>query len=478
MSDGYGRSATSPISADQGVRLIVWTCLEEGVTDRRQIAYVLATAQHESLGFSRLEEDYGRKQAVTLGYHGGEDYFGRGYVHLTHDINYRSLGRAVGLGERLVDEPSLASDPRTAAQVLVVGMRDGLFVPGHGLARYVDGEQADYPGARRIVNGRDRAEDIARLAVDWEARVDDLVDSVRRDGVDLTPTPDHRDHTVLRRGDANAQVFALQQYLSALGMTDRSGRALSPDGDFGPATEQAVIRYKDEAGVDSAAGTVDQALFDQIRRRTLAAVPGFRLQTMDELHGPLNDGVLGTGDRGDAVADLQRQLRGLGATGGDGRLLDVSRRYDRDTRKAVAHFQRQVGLAPADGLADERTRDAINVRAVELGLPEAAEAMRRRERAHERADGEQPRHPAGPGNADGAMDLHSAHGASGPFADPILNRYYAAVRNGDAALANRVAFEFGRAPEGSLPAQGAGHMAEPDRTPSDPGAQVAQSLQR
>src|SRR5690606_29414622 len=198
-----------------------------------------------SLGFSRLEEDYGRKQAVTLGYHGGEDYFGRGYVHLTHDINYRSLGRAVGLGERLVDEPSLASDPRTAAQVLVVGMRDGLFVPGPGLARYVDGEQADYPGARRIVNGRDRAEDIAGPAVDWEARVDDLVDSVRRDGVDLTPTPDHRDHTVLRRGDANAQVFALQQYLSALGMTDRSGRALSPDGDFGPATEQAVIRYKD-----------------------------------------------------------------------------------------------------------------------------------------------------------------------------------------------------------------------------------------
>src|SRR5690606_34930898 len=111
MSDGYGRSATSPISADQGVRLIVWTCLEEGVTDRRQIAYVLATAQHESLGFSRLEEDYGRKQAVTLGYHGGEDYFGRGYVHLTHDINYRSLGRAVGLGERLVDEPSLAERP-------------------------------------------------------------------------------------------------------------------------------------------------------------------------------------------------------------------------------------------------------------------------------------------------------------------------------------------------------------------------------
>src|SRR5690606_36281236 len=121
--------------------------------------------------------------------------------------------------------PPWPSDPRTAAQVLVVGVRDGRLVPGHGLARYVDRQQADYPGAGRIVNGRDRAEDIARLAVDWEARVDDLVDSVRRDGVDLTPTPDHHDHTVLRRGDANAQVFALQQYLSALGMTDRSGRA-------------------------------------------------------------------------------------------------------------------------------------------------------------------------------------------------------------------------------------------------------------
>ncbi|WP_456999429.1 hypothetical protein [Luteimonas sp. A534] len=62
------------------------TCLEEGVTDERQIAYVLATAEHESRNFTSLEEDYGRKQAAVRGYKGGEregygsgeEYFGRG----------------------------------------------------------------------------------------------------------------------------------------------------------------------------------------------------------------------------------------------------------------------------------------------------------------------------------------------------------------------------------------------------------------
>lgn len=378
MSDGYGRSAASPITRDQAVRLIVRTCLEEGVTDQRQIAYVLATAEHESLNFTKPEEDYGRQQAARLGYQGGEDYFGRGYAHLTHRDNYQRLGEALGRGSELADNPALAADPETASRILVRGMRDGLFTEQR-LGQFINANNADYDGARAIVNGSDRAAHIAGLARGWEGNVADLVTSVQRDGVDLTPAaPAPAADATLRSGDANARAFEMQQYLAALNVTGPNGRAISPDGDFGPATEHAVRNYQRSAGITPQTGTVDQALMDRMRGEVLQADPNFRLKSITDLYGPLNDRVLNTGDRGDPVADVQRQLRGLGYRDDDG-LLDVTRRYDANTQAAVRRFQRDENIEPANGIADERTRDALNARAVERGLPEAAEAVRRRQ---------------------------------------------------------------------------------------------------
>lgn len=378
MSDGYGRSAASPITRDQAVRLIVRTCLEEGVTDQRQIAYVLATAEHESLNFTKPEEDYGRQQAARLGYQGGEDYFGRGYAHLTHRDNYQRLGEALGRGSELADNPALAADPETASRILVRGMRDGLFTEQR-LGQFINANNADYDGARAIVNGSDRAAHIAGLARGWEGNVADLVTSVQRDGVDLTPAASApAADATLRSGDANARAFEMQQYLAALNVTGPNGRAISPDGDFGPATEHAVRNYQRSAGITPQTGTVDQALMDRMRGEVLQADPNFRLKSITDLYGPLNDRVLNTGDRGDPVADVQRQLRGLGYRDDDG-LLDVTRRYDANTQAAVRRFQRDENIEPANGIADERTRDALNARAVERGLPEAAEAVRRRQ---------------------------------------------------------------------------------------------------
>lgn len=380
MSDGYGPSAASPISRDQAVRLIVRTCIEEGITDQRQIAYVLATAEHESLNFTKPEEDYGRQQAARLGYQGGEEYFGRGYAHLTHRDNYQRLGEALGRGSELADNPALAGDPETASRILVRGMRDGLFT-NQRLDQFIGGNNADYDGARAIVNGSDRAAHIAGLARGWEANVADLVTSVQRDGVDLTPAaPAPAANATLQRGDANARAFEAQQYLAALNVTNAAGRPISPDGDFGPSTEQAVRNYQRTAGIDPQTGTIDQALMDRMRGEVMQADPNFRLKSITDLYGPLNDRVLNTGDRGDPVADLQGQLRGLGYRDNDG-LLDVTRRYDANTTAAVRRFQRDENIEPANGIADERTRDALNARAVERGLPEAAEAVRRREEA-------------------------------------------------------------------------------------------------
>lgn len=381
MSDGYGRSAPSPITSDQAVRLIVRTCLEEGITDERQIAYVLATAEHESQNFTKPEEDYGRQQATRLGYEGGEEFFGRGYAHLTHRDNYQRLGDALGRGDDFVNNPALAADPEIASRVLVVGMRDGLFTT-RGLGDYINENGVDYAEARRIINGTDRQHDIADLARNWEGRVAELVTEVQRDGVDLTPIASTRDADApLQRGDANARAFELQQYLAELGITNDAGRAISPDGDFGPSTGQAVRTYQRNAGIDPPTGTVDAALFDRIRGDVQQANPDFALKTITELYGPLNDNVLSRDERGDPVADIQRQLRGLEYTGADGQPLEVTRRFNAGTEAAVRQFQRDENIEPADGRADERTRDALNARAVERGLPEAAEAVRRREAA-------------------------------------------------------------------------------------------------
>ncbi len=459
MSDGYGRSAASPITRDQAVRLIVQTCLAEGVTDERQIAYVLATAEHESQNFTSPEEAHGRKQGARKGYEGneregyrsGEEYFGRGYAHLTHLGNYQGLGRALGRGDELAHDPALAADPEVAARILVLGMRDGRFT-GRGLDDYITADNADYRNARRIVNGTDRAADIAALARAWEPVVGDLVTSVRRDGVDLTPIQQPREaDTSLRRGDANAHAFELQQYLAALNITSASGHGLSPDGDFGRSTEQAVSTYQRSAGIDPPTGTVDQALFDRIRGDVLRANPDFRLKTMMDLHGPLNDGVLGPRERGDAVAELQEQLRGLGFRGSNGQRLVISRSYDDDTRDAVRRFQDDAGIAPANGLADERTRDALNARAVELGLPEAVEVVRRREATQ---GAQQPQQqPAQERDAPAEDRQGMNQPQPGPFNDPMADRYFAAVMAGDSDLADRFAIEFAQSREGQQMAQ-------------------------
>src|SRR5687768_17727676 len=122
MANGYGRSTEGfGIDRDSSVNLIVRTAIENGVEDPRQIAYMLATAQHETEDFKAPEEHFGRSQATKLGYSGGDNYYGRGYVHLTHDYNYRQFDELLGLNGELVRNPDKAKDPEIAAKILVVG---------------------------------------------------------------------------------------------------------------------------------------------------------------------------------------------------------------------------------------------------------------------------------------------------------------------------------------------------------------------
>jgi putative chitinase len=132
--------------------------------DYRYLAYCLATVKletaHTMLPVREYGKGKGRRYGVKTGPY-GQVYYGRGDVQLTWEKNYRRMSPVVG--EDLVRFPDRALDPHVSAKILFVGMMDGMFT-GKKLSDYIAGEKCDFEGARRIVNGTDKAKMIAGYA--------------------------------------------------------------------------------------------------------------------------------------------------------------------------------------------------------------------------------------------------------------------------------------------------------------------------
>lgn len=94
-------------------------------------------------------------------------HYGRGYVQLTWPRNYEWADEELGLDGALIADPDLALRPGIAARIMVKGMEQGAFT-GKKLADYLplsgEGGHEAFKAARRIINGQDKAEEIAKLA--------------------------------------------------------------------------------------------------------------------------------------------------------------------------------------------------------------------------------------------------------------------------------------------------------------------------
>jgi predicted chitinase len=146
---------------------IVAEAQKQGITNKAQLAYILATTVHESGAGKYMEEIAsgsayeGRRDLGNTHSGDGVRYKGRGYVQITGRNNYTNWSKKLGID--LVGNPELAERPEIAAKILVGGMKEGSFT-GKGLNDYINGSKTDFVGARRIVNGTDKASTFAATA--------------------------------------------------------------------------------------------------------------------------------------------------------------------------------------------------------------------------------------------------------------------------------------------------------------------------
>ena len=166
------------------IQTVLRKCQEHGVFLPTQIQYILATVLHETAGTFRPIKEYGgtryferlydafkastasrRQRAKRMGNTeagDGAKYCGRGYVQLTWKRNYEKMSDILGVD--FVNNPDLALDSEHSADILVIGMRDGLFT-GKSLDDYITYDKCDLLGARKIINGKDNRKKIALLAL-------------------------------------------------------------------------------------------------------------------------------------------------------------------------------------------------------------------------------------------------------------------------------------------------------------------------
>lgn len=170
MRAGRVLGPTLSESEVQGCKAIIEACAGWPVA---WTAYALATAYHETAGTMQPIREYGRGKGRKYGRPGkyGQIPYGRGYVQLTWDFNYEKADKELGLGGALLKDFDLALDHAIAAQIMVRGMKEGWFT-GKKLADTLPtvgpATLAQFTASRPIINGRDKAEQIGRVALEFQ----------------------------------------------------------------------------------------------------------------------------------------------------------------------------------------------------------------------------------------------------------------------------------------------------------------------
>lgn len=151
------------------------------LTDLRWLAYILATTYHETARTMQpIEEfgkgrnmDYGKK--LKMGKGPGKRvpyttpdklYYGRGHTQNTWFENYEKLTRAAakqGFDWDFLNKPELLLQMEPSIWATFFAMQTGLYT-GKALMHFFNDTTEDWKNARKIINGLDKADQIATQA--------------------------------------------------------------------------------------------------------------------------------------------------------------------------------------------------------------------------------------------------------------------------------------------------------------------------
>lgn len=140
-------------------------------------AYMLATAWHETnKTMQPVREAYWLSENWRKRHLRYYPWYGRGFVQLTWEKNYKRADDELHLSGSLVANPDRAMEPRIAADIMRKGMDEGWFtgvslgkvLPLRGVAT-----REQYMNARTIINGRDKADLIEDYAQAFERALRD-----------------------------------------------------------------------------------------------------------------------------------------------------------------------------------------------------------------------------------------------------------------------------------------------------------------
>lgn len=157
-----------------------------------------------------------------------------------------------------------------------------------------------------------------------------------------TPTPTPTPTALMAPGSSGDDVRELQARLKQI-----QWYAPKITGTYDAVTVDAVTGFQGKRGLPQT-GEVDKATWERLVDMT-------REPTDDEMHNRIVAGptIIGPGDSGDEVRELQARLSQIGWFSGE-----ITPNYGDETRQAVAGFQTKRGL-PSTGEVDQRTWDRL-----------------------------------------------------------------------------------------------------------------------
>ena len=159
----FGRSQRVRKNIQRYLPSVLKALKEQKLTDKRMVLMALATIRAETGGFepiSELRSKFNsspdghpfdlydnRKDLGNRGKPDGERFKGRGFIQLTGRDNYTRYSKRLGMKNELVRNPSKANNPRTAARLLALFLKDKELEIKDALLK------RSYKEARKLVNG-------------------------------------------------------------------------------------------------------------------------------------------------------------------------------------------------------------------------------------------------------------------------------------------------------------------------------------